>query len=483
MNEIPLAGSIEETGIQRILIHLNRHRKSGTLVIKTPVFTKKVFVVKGDAVFASSTYEDDRLGEMLLKAGKITMEQYDKSVELLKKTGKRQGAILVELGFLTPKDLFWGVKYQVREIIYSLFLLETAGYEFIDGVIPSHEVITLKMSIGNLIYEGIKRIDNWTRIKNEMPATDIVLKLSSDPASIYQDVELSQQDRKMLSLVDGRKTIKEIIDNAWMGSFEAMKTLYVLFSIGVLEEKEKEPETAKTTEPWEDIDLEEILQPVSEDEDTLIRKIDEMYLKIDFKSPEELLDVDESADEDTLKKHYHRLTREFHPDRYFSVADPSVKDKLTAVFDAINQAYAILSESAKKAKPAVAPVAEKKESLPSKPDTGKIFKQGIEELKKGNFNNAVDLLSSAVDLEPGNAKYRSYLALALTKLPNRTRDAENALIEAIRLEPDCADHYANLGLVYGREGLINKARETFEKALKLDRENIKAKKGIENLGG
>lgn len=483
MNEIPLAGSIEETGFLRILIHLNRHRKSGTLVIKTPVFTKKVFFAKGDAVFASSTYEDDRLGEMLLKAGKITMEQYDKSVELLKKTGKRQGAILVELGFLTPKDLFWGVKYQVKEIIHTLFLLETAGYEFIEGDIPSNEVITLKMSIGNLIYEGIKRVDNWTRIKNEMLATDRVLKLSSDPASIYQDVELSQQDRKMLSLVDGRKTIKEIIDTAWMGSFEAMKTLYVLCSIGVLEEKEKAKETEKTVEPRKDIDLEEILQPVPEDEDTLIRKVDEMYLKIDFQSPRELLDVDEGADENTLKKNYYRLTREFHPDRYFSVADPSVKDKLTTVFDAINQAYAILSESVKKAEPAVVPSAEKKESPPPKPDTGKIFKQGIEEFKKGNFSNAVDLLNSIVDAEPGNAKYRSYLALALTKLPNRTKDAENALLEAIKLEPDCADHYANLGLIYGKEGLINKARETFEKALKLDRKNIKAKKGIENLKG
>jgi curved DNA-binding protein CbpA len=481
MNEIPLAGNIEETGLLRILIHLNRHRKSGTLVVKTPVFTKKVFLVKGDAVFASSTYEDDRLGEMLLKAGKITMEQYDKSVELLIKTGKRQGAILVELGFLTPKDLFWGVKYQVKEIIYSLFLLETAGFEFIEGDIPSNEVITLKMSIGNLIYEGIKRVDNWTRIRNEMPATDVVLKLSSDPATIYQDVELSQQDRKMLSLVDGRKTIKEIIDNAWMGSFEALKTLYVLHSIGVLEVKEKAPEAEKTLEPQEHIDLEEILQPVSEDEDTLIRKVDEMYLKIDFKSPQELLDVDEDADEDTIKKHYHRLTREFHPDRYFSIADPSVKDKLNAVFDAINQAYAILSESMKKARPAVAPFAKKEESPPPKPDAGKIFKHGIEEFKKGNFSNAVDLLSKTVDSDPHNAKYRSYLALALTKLPNRTRDAENALLEAIKLEPVCGDHYANLGLIYGKEGLTKKAREAFEKALRLDRGNIKAKKGIENL--
>ena len=345
MNELPLAGNIPDTSLPTILIHLNRSRKSGTLVIKTPVFTKKVFLVKGDAVFASSTFEDDRLGEMLLKAGKITMEQYDRSVELLKKTRKRQGAILVELGYISPKDLFWGVKYQVKEIIYTLFLIEKAQYEFIEGEIPSQEVITLKMSMGNLVYEGVKRVDNWTRIRNEMPATDTVLKLSSNPATIYQDVELSQQDRKMLSLVDGKMNIKELIDNAWIGSFEAMKTLYVLWSIGVLEEKKKKPEADKTFESLENIDLGDILNPVSEDEQTFIRRVDEMYMKLDFQSPHDLLGVDEDADEDTLKKHFYRLTREFHPDRSFSSADPSLKDKLDAVFNAINQAYASMVES------------------------------------------------------------------------------------------------------------------------------------------
>ncbi|HMK50612.1 MAG TPA: DUF4388 domain-containing protein, partial [Thermodesulfovibrionales bacterium] len=305
MNELPLVGNIPETSLTRVLIQLNRHRKSGTLVVKTPVFTKKVFLVKGDAVFASSTFEDDRLGEMLLKAGKITMEQYDKSVELLKRTGKRQGAILVELGYISPKDLFWGVKYQVKEIIYSLFLIEKAQYEFVEGEIPSQEVITLKMSMGNLVYEGVKRVDNWTRVKNEMPATDTVLKLSSDPAAIYQDVELTQQDRRMLSVVDGNMSIKKLIDNAWIGSFDAMKILYVLWSIGVLEEKEKEPETEKTLESFESVDLGEILNPVSEDEQTFIRKVDEIYMKLDFQSPHELLGVDDDADEDTIKRHFY----------------------------------------------------------------------------------------------------------------------------------------------------------------------------------
>ena len=110
MNDIPLTGNIKDISLTKILVFLTRNRKTGTLIVKTPVFTKKVFLMKGDAIFASSTYEDDRLGEMLIKTGKITLEQYDESVELLKKTGKRQGAILVERGYLSPKDLFWGVK-------------------------------------------------------------------------------------------------------------------------------------------------------------------------------------------------------------------------------------------------------------------------------------------------------------------------------------------------------------------------------------
>ncbi|MEW6586484.1 MAG: DUF4388 domain-containing protein, partial [Nitrospirota bacterium] len=299
MMEIPLKGNIKETGLPQILAYLNRNRKTGTLVVKTLAFTKKVYFQKGDAIFASSTFEDDRLGEMLIKAGKITMEQYDKAVEILKSTRKRLGAILVELQYILPKDLFWGVKYQVREIICSLFRLEEAEHEFIEGDLPTNEVITLKMSIGNLIYEGVKRIDNWTRIRHEMPKSDTVLKLTSDPAALFQDVELSPQDRKMLSLIDGVKTIKELIDSAWIGSFEAMKTLHVLWTVGVIEEKKKEVETIAPApaEPEEFVSLGDILQPVTEDEHEFIAKVDRLYLNLEILSDYELLDVDRDADE------------------------------------------------------------------------------------------------------------------------------------------------------------------------------------------
>ncbi len=483
--EIPLKGNIKDISLVKILVPLNRNRKTGILSIKTPAFTKKAYINLGDAIFASSTYEDDRLGEMLLKAGKITVEQYDKSVEVLKSTKKRQGAILVELGYLTPKDLFWGVKYQVKEIIQSMFLIEDGEYEFIEGTLPTEEVITLKMSMGNLIYEAVNQIKNWTKIRNEMPDTDSVLKLSDDPHSLFQDIELTAQDKKILALIDAKKTIKAIIDSSWMGSFEALKILYVLWAIGMVEQTaaiQVEAKPGKETEEKkeETVSLNDILQPLSEEEESLMNKVESVYSRLNSLSLTELLDVDEKADSETIKKNYFRLAKEFHPDRYFTFTDPAIKTKLTAVFDAITKAYHTLKDDKLRAEYFKSLTAPKKaEEGDEKVKAEEQFKRGVEEFKKGNFWGAVDNFKWATKMMPKNANYWSYLSLTYSKVPGRLKEAEDALLAAIKLEPFNADFYANLGLIYMKAGLKKRAYSHFQKALKIDSKNVKAMKGLE----
>lgn len=266
-----LKGNLKDVSLTRILIELNRNRATGTLAVTTPRFTKNIYVRDGSVIFASSTFEDDRLGEMLVKAGKISLEQYDKSVELLKTSKKRQGAILVDLGYITPKDLFWGVKYQVKEIIYSIFQLEDGAYEFNENAIPPDEVITLKISMNNLIYEGGSRIDNITRIRREMPEVKSIFTLNKDPAGIFKGINLSSLDRTILSLVDGKRSINQLIEESRVNSFDVMKTLYVLWSTGFIVEREI---PGKAQEETVDIG-EEILESVTEEDHVLKKKVEE----------------------------------------------------------------------------------------------------------------------------------------------------------------------------------------------------------------
>ncbi len=483
--EIPSNGNVKDIALVRILVYLNRNRKTGILSLTTPLFTKKIYFNGGDVVFASSTYEDDRLGEMLLKAGKITVEQYDKSVEILKASkGKRQGAILVELGYLIPKDLFWGVKYQVREIIQSMFLVEEGDYEFHEGELPTQEVITLKNSVGNLIYAGVNRIVNWTRIRGEMPHTDSVLRLSEDPLSLFQDIELSPQDKKILSLVDGVRTIKQIVDSSWMGSFEALKVLYVLWAIGMVEEAEhgkKGADQGKDQHMDEGIiSLDDILTPYTTEEEILCKKIEEVYAHLRSMTMMELLEVDENADSEALKKSYYRLTKEFHPDRYFSADDSSIKMKLTAIFDALTRAYNTLKDEQKRGAYIAALRSRKQEEgTGAEAQAAEHYREGIAEFKKGNYGAAIEKFTRATHVVPKNAVYLNYLSLAYSKFPEHVKEAEEALLAALKIEPFNAEFHSHLGLVYMKAGLKKKAHLSFQKALKIDPGSEKAKRGLE----
>jgi hypothetical protein len=69
---------------------------------------------------------------------------------------KKLGAILVENGFISPKDLFNGLKAQVKGIIYNIFLWDDADYRF-EGRLPA-DIIKLQIHLQDLIMEIIHRM-------------------------------------------------------------------------------------------------------------------------------------------------------------------------------------------------------------------------------------------------------------------------------------------------------------------------------------
>lgn len=197
-NTGPIKGHLKNYKLADIIFGLYRMGKTGILHVKQDPVLKKIYIKNGDLIFSASNQEDDRLGRLLLRSGKISPVQYYQSIELSKKTGKKHGTILVELGYITPEELIWAVKHQVEEIILSLFGWEDGEFNFIKGPLPTDEVITLKLSAANLIYRGIKRIGNLAHIKDRHLPVDAILYFSPDPLNLFQDITLDEADRKIL---------------------------------------------------------------------------------------------------------------------------------------------------------------------------------------------------------------------------------------------------------------------------------------------
>lgn len=464
--DISLRGNLRDYSLARILIALNRKRATGSLRVTDSGRIKIIYIKDGYPIFASSNVEEDRLGNMLLKAGKINIGQYEKSVEILKKTGRRHGVILVELGYLTPRDLLWGVKYQVANIIYSIFQLEDGEYAF-DEEMPPKEVITLKIRMETLVYRSVRRINNWTRISREMPPSDTVFTVNDDASCFCKGIDLNTQDRMVLSLIDGRKTMRQLADKTGLNSFDVIKTLYVLWLTGFIT-KGKTGAPAETPEDR------------SKEESALKKKAEEFYERLGGMSKDEILRIDRFSDSEAVKRQYYKMAREFHPDRYYNSKDKELHVKLTTIFNAITEAYNLLKDEARRKDyfNNIKVPGERRKDRQATMVEGQL-KRGVGELKKGNFKNASDILKWAVKEDPGNAEAWSYLSRALTHLPGRLKEAETALLEAISLEPFNSRHFSALGNIYLKAGIVGRARQQFEKALKLDPENDEAKNGLE----
>ncbi|MDA8098777.1 MAG: DUF4388 domain-containing protein [Nitrospiraceae bacterium] len=150
---LSLSGNLKDTPLLDVLSILRLQKATGTLGCDVRGVGKSLYVQNGQIVFATSQDVQDRLGEVMVRAGKITRSQLTDALER-HRTGdgrKKIGAYFVESGYVTPKELFNGLKLQVRSIIQSILALKDGGYRF-DEVLPA-DVIPLQINIDELLQE------------------------------------------------------------------------------------------------------------------------------------------------------------------------------------------------------------------------------------------------------------------------------------------------------------------------------------------
>jgi hypothetical protein len=234
MSPVAPRGTLDQVDVPAILRALVRADKSGPLRFTRGRITKTIYLSEGRLIFATSTDPDDRLGEMLLRKGLISYRNLEESVQAIR-AGKRQGTILVESGSIRSRDLVQGVAEQVQEIVYSLFLWGEGSYEFVEGDLPSREVILLRMSTEDILMEGIRRVQRWSRIQAGVGALDQRYTLSPESTAILEAMSLTKDELSLVAMLDGSPTLEEICGASRQSDFEICRAVWGLWVTGVLD--------------------------------------------------------------------------------------------------------------------------------------------------------------------------------------------------------------------------------------------------------
>lgn len=227
-----LEGSLTEHDFPELVQDLHERRWTGGLTLTHMGVGKSVTVQQGRLVFASSSSPDERLGELLLRRGKLTLRQFIDAGKAVV-PGKRLGTILVEQGVLAPKDLVKAVVEHTQEIIYGAFQWTEGRYRLQPDV-DSSEAITLKISTPDIIMEGIRKLEAWSRILRGVGGTDAKYVRADDYENVLAQMNLSLEKLNLLTDLNGTKDVATICQESSLPGFEVCRTLWAFRVIGVV---------------------------------------------------------------------------------------------------------------------------------------------------------------------------------------------------------------------------------------------------------
>ncbi len=151
-----------------------------------------------------------------------------------------EGIIYIENGIIRHAEL----GNEEGEIAMTKIMqLKEGTFEFLKDVKSSKN--TINLPIPNLLLEIARKIDEWKVIERVVPSMDAVFEIEPNPDTDVEEIELKQNEWKILSRIDGKKSVKEIAQDLKIEPFETAKIFYGLATSGLIRLKQKSFEEKK----------------------------------------------------------------------------------------------------------------------------------------------------------------------------------------------------------------------------------------------
>jgi hypothetical protein len=223
-----LEGSLSHFEVPDLLTFLNLGRRTGVLVLEASDRESKLFFREGRPVYATSTADDLRFGSLLVKFKKLDPHALERVLHATRPMG-RIGQTLLQANLLTEEELASFLKVQVSEVIFNTFEWRQGVFAFFDKVDPPVTAVTLDIDLQNLIMEGVRRIDERSRLAEAIPDRAAVLEALANPERVKQSVTLTPDEWRVFFLVDGRRSVSEICRS--VGNPDELATLQIVHNL------------------------------------------------------------------------------------------------------------------------------------------------------------------------------------------------------------------------------------------------------------
>ncbi len=246
-----IKGSLKEASLADVCQLLALGHKTGCLSVADRSRFGQIYFDRGRITYARIVNRRDRLGDLLVRDGEIAQEQLDEVLlQQSREPDKRVGELLVEQRVISAADLTRYIRLQIEEAIYHLFTWSRGNFFFEVDERPDPSDVVVSINPESLLLEAARRIDEWSLIEKKIPSFDLIFEVERSRV-VSADVALTPEQQDLLPLLDGTRTLTEIVDRTGFTEFEIGKALFGLLQAGFAHQvgrRTEEPVRARDAE-------------------------------------------------------------------------------------------------------------------------------------------------------------------------------------------------------------------------------------------
>ena len=234
-----IEGPLRELGIHDVFQLLDLSRKTGVLRVVSELRDNEGVVAfhAGRIAYASIRSNPHPIGEMLMKAGKISESDLATARSRQTEHGDRRriGEILIEMAALTKADVEQYVRRQAEAVVFELMSWSEGHFRFEESNPEEFpENPSVAVSTESVLMEAARRIDEWSRIADRVPSLSAIAEFADVAESHAGQLDLLPSEWEVLTKIDGRCDLRRLALEVGRSDFDVAKIIYGLVSTGVV---------------------------------------------------------------------------------------------------------------------------------------------------------------------------------------------------------------------------------------------------------
>lgn len=235
-----LEGEIGEIQLIERLVELWREQFTGAIRFESDGIIKIIYFKGGDVLSASTNDRADSIDEILMRAGKVTREHVKQALAK-RKENETLGDALLNLGFITRKELTWARRVQVVGVIRSIVAWQDGSFTIVADYLPKRDEGTL-FPLPQLLVELTVTDQDRQRFERAMDGGAAVFEKAADFDDVFRRLGLNDEAEQIAAQVTGTNSAGDVATLSGKDTFNVYKLLEALAVLGILRRVEQKPQ-------------------------------------------------------------------------------------------------------------------------------------------------------------------------------------------------------------------------------------------------